>query len=325
MGFPAARRFDNHLCPMVTPGLPPVPHVGGLIIGPCVPNVLIGGLSAATFGDMCICVGPFDSIVKGSSSVFIGGKPAARMFDRCAHGGMVVKGCMSVWIGDVASPATVAAIQASATGTPFFEICNPTTPPPPPANNAGTSSNSLAPKTSGAMPKNDEPQKPAAKKAAIVFGKNATNNLSSQTIEVINDIAQKTGETNIIVTSTQREPKDQSRIMYDNIESKGVASQKELYGANGDKVIDVYAEGKKQGLPREEIEKNMTDKINELGPSNVSKHMADSEEMNVVDISPAGIKDKKKFVEALKNDPRISKVLEPPNDPAYHIEIPQNK
>lgn len=124
MGFPAARLMDNHLCPMVTPGLPPIPHVGGPISGPCVPTVLIGSMPAATLGDMCVCVGPPDSIIKGSFSVLIGGKPAARVTDNCAHGGMIVMGCPTVLIGDAPSPSTVMGMQASAKGAPFCEICN---------------------------------------------------------------------------------------------------------------------------------------------------------------------------------------------------------
>ena len=53
---PAARITDMHVCPMVTPGLPPIPHVGGPVIGPCVPNVLIGKLPAAVVGDNAVCV-----------------------------------------------------------------------------------------------------------------------------------------------------------------------------------------------------------------------------------------------------------------------------
>jgi uncharacterized Zn-binding protein involved in type VI secretion len=62
---PAARVTDMHTCPMVTPGVPPVPHVGGPITGPGMPTVLIGGLPAACVGDLCVCVGPPDSVVKG--------------------------------------------------------------------------------------------------------------------------------------------------------------------------------------------------------------------------------------------------------------------
>ncbi len=96
---PAARLTDLHVCPLQTPGLPLIPHVGGPIVGPGVPNVLIGRLPAAVLGDTCVCVGPPDTIVKGSSTVLIGGKPAARMGDTCAHGGSVMLGCFTVMIG----------------------------------------------------------------------------------------------------------------------------------------------------------------------------------------------------------------------------------
>ncbi|MCD8179592.1 MAG: PAAR domain-containing protein [Tannerellaceae bacterium] len=96
---PAARITDLHVCPMVTPGLPPVPHVGGPVTGPGVPTVLIGNLPAAVLGDMCTCVGPPDSIIKGSATVMIGGKPAVRVGDNCAHGGIITLGCLTVMIG----------------------------------------------------------------------------------------------------------------------------------------------------------------------------------------------------------------------------------
>lgn len=99
MGQPAARLTDMHTCPMVTPGVPPIPHVGGPIVGPGVPTVLIGGMPAAVLGDMVTCVGPPDTIAKGSATVLIGGKPAARMGDNTAHGGSIVLGCPTVLIG----------------------------------------------------------------------------------------------------------------------------------------------------------------------------------------------------------------------------------
>jgi uncharacterized Zn-binding protein involved in type VI secretion len=92
----AARLTDMHVCPMVTVI---VPHVGGPIIGPGTPTVLIGGLPAATVGDMLTCVGPPDAIIMGSTTVMIGGKPAARMGDPTAHGGSIVLGCFTVMIG----------------------------------------------------------------------------------------------------------------------------------------------------------------------------------------------------------------------------------
>lgn len=96
MGQPAARLTDMHTCPMSTG---PVPHVGGPIVGPGVPTVLIAGLPAAVVGDMVTCVGPPDTIAKGSATVLIGGKPAARMGDQTAHGGAIVLGAPTVLIG----------------------------------------------------------------------------------------------------------------------------------------------------------------------------------------------------------------------------------
>jgi uncharacterized Zn-binding protein involved in type VI secretion len=153
MGKPAARVGDMHTCPMVTPGTPPIPHVGGPIMPPGKPTVLIGGMPAATMGGMCVCTGPPDTIVLGSTGVMIGGQPAARMGDMCAHGGTIVVGCPTVLIGEaggggaggisvmpaqvllsvmsnmppaqkktMAQAATMK--EAAANGTPFCEICN---------------------------------------------------------------------------------------------------------------------------------------------------------------------------------------------------------
>ncbi len=97
MGNPAARLSDMHVCPLSTG---PVPHVGGPIVSPGAPTVLIGGLPAARVGDMATCVGPPDFIAPpGAPTVLLGGMPAARMGDMTVHGGTVVLGCFTVLIG----------------------------------------------------------------------------------------------------------------------------------------------------------------------------------------------------------------------------------
>ncbi|HEV2675037.1 MAG TPA: PAAR domain-containing protein [Aliidongia sp.] len=96
MGQPAARAGDMHVCPMLTVL---VPHVGGPILPPGAPTVLIGGMPAARLGDMCTCVGPPDVIAMGAPTVLIGGMPAARMGDPTAHGGVIVLGQPTVLIG----------------------------------------------------------------------------------------------------------------------------------------------------------------------------------------------------------------------------------
>ncbi len=153
MSKPAARIGDMHVCPMVTPGVPPIPHVGGPVTGPGCPTVLIGGMPAAVMGDMCVCTGPPDTIILGSTGVLLGGKPAARMGDSCAHGGTIVLGCPTVLIGEISpdgmnkmSPVinafmleleefdvgaagalavrqTMSLKKAAADGVPFCEIC----------------------------------------------------------------------------------------------------------------------------------------------------------------------------------------------------------
>ncbi len=103
---PAARITDMHTCPMFTG---PVPHVGGLILPPGAPTVLINGLPAATVTTMATCVGPPDIIVKGSAGVFINFLPAARMGDQTAHGGVIVSGSPNVMIGEMGAPSPGAA------------------------------------------------------------------------------------------------------------------------------------------------------------------------------------------------------------------------
>jgi uncharacterized Zn-binding protein involved in type VI secretion len=93
---PAARITDMHVCPMVT-GV--VPHVGGPILPPCCPTVLIGGIPAARVGDTLVCAGGPDVIAVGSPTVTIGGAPAARIGDITVHGGVITTGFPTVLIG----------------------------------------------------------------------------------------------------------------------------------------------------------------------------------------------------------------------------------
>jgi len=78
----------------------------GLITGPGVPNVLIGGLPAAVVGDIHTCTmpplaGPHppSPIAKGSATVLIGGRPAARLGDLSGCGAPIVMGFPTVLIG----------------------------------------------------------------------------------------------------------------------------------------------------------------------------------------------------------------------------------
>jgi uncharacterized Zn-binding protein involved in type VI secretion len=99
MGMPYARVGDMHVCPMLTPGVPPIPHVGGPVVTPATPTVLVGGMPAAAASAMCVCVGPPDVIVMGAVTKLVGGMPAARIGSTTAHGGSVVVGMPTVLVG----------------------------------------------------------------------------------------------------------------------------------------------------------------------------------------------------------------------------------
>jgi uncharacterized Zn-binding protein involved in type VI secretion len=126
---PAARVTDMHVCPMVT-GV--VPHVGGPILPPGVPTVLIDFLPAATVTDMATCVGPPDVIVMGSAGVFINFLPAARLDDQTAHGGVIVMGSPTCIIGEVGAPSpgtagiggVVAGLAASGVSKPIEAVAS---------------------------------------------------------------------------------------------------------------------------------------------------------------------------------------------------------
>lgn len=95
----AAYIGDMHVYPMQTPGLPSTPHVGGSILPPGCPHALIESTPVACMGDFAVCIGPPDVVIKGSSSILAGGRPAAHMSDQTAHGGQIVMGCPTVIVG----------------------------------------------------------------------------------------------------------------------------------------------------------------------------------------------------------------------------------
>jgi len=79
---------------------------GGMVVGPGVPTVLIGGMPAAVLGDIHVCVIPppghvptVSPFVSGSATVRVGGKPALRVTDVCGCGAMAASGAPTVQIG----------------------------------------------------------------------------------------------------------------------------------------------------------------------------------------------------------------------------------
>lgn len=162
----------------------------------------------------------------------------------------------------------------------------------------------------------------------ITFGTNANQAVvSNHSKTVLDDILSDAGLSSCRITSTSRTPADQARVMFNNIVEHGVAAQKALYASAGDQVIDAYVLARNQGKSSSEIKEAMKNKILEIGPSRVSRHCADPNVLNVFDVAPSSIAKKAAFEAAVRRaveNGSVSKFLLPPQDPAYHLEIPQS-
>ncbi len=108
MGQPAARVADPHLCPMFDG---PKPHLGGPVLPPGEPTVLICGQFAARMGDQATCASAPDVIMRGEPTVLVGGRPAARLGDQTLHGGVLAGGCPTVLIGLAAAPGLLGGVS----------------------------------------------------------------------------------------------------------------------------------------------------------------------------------------------------------------------
>jgi hypothetical protein len=147
-------------------------------------------------------------------------------------------------------------------------------------------------------------------------------NVSANAVRVLKAILRAAGLSSATITSGRRDASEQARVMYNLIEANGVAYAKDLYGSNGDKVIDVYASRKAARNSADEIKSAMRSKIIELGPSNVSLHASESHD--VFDVAPSSIANSDAFRRALDSSlaaGAISRYIPPPGDPAFHIEI----
>jgi hypothetical protein len=160
----------------------------------------------------------------------------------------------------------------------------------------------------------------------IKFGAKAKqDSVTEFSLKVLEDILGKAGLTSCTISSTARTPTDQARVMFNNIKSTSVAAQKKLYAAAGDLVIDAYEKARKAGKTPTEIKAAMEAKIIEIGPTKVSHHASDPSILCVFDVAPSSIGKKAAFEKAVRADKRVTKFITPPDDPGYHLEIPQPK
>lgn len=167
---------------------------------------------------------------------------------------------------------------------------------------------------------------PSAEEVNITYDTNAKQSAMTEiAIATLKEICSSACIGSVKVTSTARTASDQARVMYEMIQSKGVKYTKDLYGASGKKVVEVFEESEKGKLSADETKAAMLKKINELGPSNVSHHVvSENSKICVFDVAPSSISDaeaKKRFVKETKAHKSVVKFFEPPADPAYHLEV----
>jgi hypothetical protein len=146
--------------------------------------------------------------------------------------------------------------------------------------------------------------------------------LPAPAANVLMEILAAAGLVTARVTSVTRTPAEQARVMYENCKALGAAHNKTLYGAVGDQVVQVYADNERDA--RDAVIALMLAKILEVGPPSVSMHC--SETHYVFDVAPSSIPvdSRPRFVNAIRAHPAVSKLIAPPVDPAYHLEIPKS-
>ncbi|WP_205728657.1 PAAR-like protein [Flavobacterium sp. J27] len=150
-------------------------------------------------------------------------------------------------------------------------------------------------------------------------GQSAHENAVSQSSrQILQTVGEASNNLDIYITSTARTPHDQARIMYDNCQAD-LQEQRETYRAPGQRVIDVYESN--QEKERSVVISLMEAKINELGPSTVSLHCADSNTINVFDISIRRLTNPADFLTEIQSRTEVSRVLT--ENGVYHVEIPQ--
>lgn len=135
--------------------------------------------------------------------------------------------------------------------------------------------------------------------------------VSAYSLSIIRMSMVEAGIHSLTITSTARTPQEQVNAMYYNLKHKNYCK----YAPAGQAVESLYPD--KEAMLKE---------VYRQGPGRVSKHCADFNKLNVIDISPSSVSNPRAFHKSLINNVKISRVLDPwtkTKDPVFHIEIPQ--
>ena len=153
----------------------------------------------------------------------------------------------------------------------------------------------------------------ATRRFKINFSNSANRSvISNYSLGVIKDVMERSNNLSLQISRSKSSPEEQIEIMYRNTTRLGKPHQLSLYGSKGDEIIKLYPD-----------KDEMLKMILQVGPQNISKHCGDFNKLNVIDIAPSSVMFKSAFINAVREDPRVSKFLFPRKDPAFHLEIKQ--
>jgi hypothetical protein len=146
--------------------------------------------------------------------------------------------------------------------------------------------------------------------------------VSDHAVSVLRAVLVDAGLSSATITSGRRRVEDQARIMYTNLETFGVARQREIYASSGDFVIGAYEKAKAAGKTPAAIQQAMVAAIHEIGPTRVSNHL--NPDYDTFDVGTASISNAAAFVAALeraKQAGTIVKYLEEGRGMAFHLDV----
>jgi len=183
------------------------------------------------------------------------------------------------------------------------------------------------------------------KPITIHFGPKANRaNFSSYSRAVLTSIMKAAGVHTVWITSTYRDAHDQARAMVQNLQKpNGVAKQRTLYrGKPGSRLVDLYerekaavAEAERRGIQtgvkggfalQRHMIMTLERGISEIGQAKISNHSGMQAILNVFDVDPNTMEPARRtgeFLKAAKDDSRVTRLIPPPKDPAFHFEIAQ--
>lgn len=164
---------------------------------------------------------------------------------------------------------------------------------------------------------------PTAAEVEISYGPNAVQAaMTENALTALREICSNACIRSVMITSTARTVEDQARIMYGNIQRQGVATVRALYRPPGQAVVAAYEQAREAGLPPAEIQRAMAGRIRQVGPENVSRHIA-QEDVCVFDVAPSSIPEtsRQRFITEAQAHASVVHFLQPPRDPTYHLEV----